>query len=692
MKAQVVHPALTNFLMICILPLCTTADYANEPGWWNTPHRLLQTNLREIDATMDTDQYVREVQDFGANVVLFNVGGIVANYPTQLEYHWRNTHMQGDLLGTVLPKLHAAGIKMIGRFDFSKLNEKYAMHHPQWLYVNEKGENVNYNGQVHTCLMGGYQQEYMYKILEEACTMYPLDGVFFNMIGFPTRDYSRVFHGVCQCENCKKSFKEYCGMDLPKHDGDPVALKKLDEWRQLKIDDQFQNVRKLIKSIREDIAILTYTEKYVDIKRQESGAPTGQEPWRDTHRIQWFQSNFPDKQIAMASNHFHQMIFRHSGVAPSLHTRRNWQSLVNGAWLDFYCLGPLQRLEDRAGIPKASAVYRFHAANEEWLLDTVSASEVGLVVPDPDWISRSTEARTEDDYWGWVQLLAENHVPYDMVILSKSDYSKYKALIVPNSGILDSIESARLDDWVKQGGKLLLSGKMPEGLTCLGDPALVKTWPQRHSMYLRIQSDDKAKLAMAHLKDYDLSHLRDGFHQYEAVKGSQSLLKLVHDVTYGPPEKCYIHSISDIPGMWTRKHGNGMAAILPFHIGAVYKEWGNQSHPLLAIGTLDNLLQTGRRLEVETSPLVQVTHRQAPNGSFEWIGLQNHSGQILDVIHEPLPVGHIKIRLKTDREIKNIRSLTNGTRLTPRQIAPEQVEIVLPRLDAFEIVLIEYAD
>ena len=149
-----------------------------EPGWWMTPQRILQTNLREIDATMDQDLYVKEVKEFGANIVLFNVGGIVANYQTELEYQWKNTFMNGDLIGEILPKLHAADIKMMGRFDFSKLNEKYAVQNPEWLYVSEKGENVNYNGQIHTCLMGGYQQDYMFKILEEAVTRYPLDGVF----------------------------------------------------------------------------------------------------------------------------------------------------------------------------------------------------------------------------------------------------------------------------------------------------------------------------------------------------------------------------------------------------------------------------------------------------------------------------------------------------------------------------------
>ena len=671
------HFALT-LCVVTTVTVVSTAQENGESGWWLTPHRMVQTNLREIDATMDTDQYVREVQQFGANVVLFNVGGIVANYPTQLKYHWRNTHMEGDLLGTVLPKLHAAGVKMVGRFDFSKINEKYAAQNPEWLYVSEKGENVNYNGQVHTCLMGGYQQEYMYEILEEAITKYPLDGVFFNMIGFPQKDYSRVYHGVCQCENCKKSFKTYWGLELPKHDGDSEALRKLQQWQQLQIDKQFSRVRKLIKSVRKDIAICTYTEEHIDVIRKESSSPIGEEPWDISQKTQWTLLTNPGRQLANASNHFHQMIFRHSGVAPHLHSRRLWQSMVNGAWLDFYCLGPLQRLEDRAGLRAASDVYRFHAANEEWLLHTESAAEVGLLY------------HSGDDYLGWSQLLSEHHIPFDLVSMEYSDLSRYKALIVPQSDRVRAEDAVALDAWVHNGGKLLLSGKMPEGLVCMGEPPLKKIWPQRHSMYVRIRPEDKAELAMNDLKDYDLSHLRGEFFEYEAVPGSIPMLRLIHDVTYGPPEKCYIHSVSDIPALWVRKHGKGMAAILPFSIGRMYREWGNQSHSLLAVGTLDNILDSGRRLRVETSPLVEVTHRRDPQHRFEWVALLNHSGHLATSIHEPIPITHLKVQLESERRVKRIRSLTNNSTLTPRDIGPGKIEIVLPRLNVFEIVLLEY--
>jgi hypothetical protein len=59
--------------------------------WWNRqPYRLVQTNLRETDAAMDVDAYVQSMVDASANIVLLNVGGIVANYPTKLQYEYKN--------------------------------------------------------------------------------------------------------------------------------------------------------------------------------------------------------------------------------------------------------------------------------------------------------------------------------------------------------------------------------------------------------------------------------------------------------------------------------------------------------------------------------------------------------------------------------------------------------------------------
>ncbi len=192
-------------------------DKAHEPWWLNEPVRLIQTNLREIDAIdFDVNEYVRLMEDYGANTVLVNVGGIVANYTTNLDYQYRNPHLKFDIIGQVVEKLHRKGIRVIGRFDFSKINESIAAWNQDWLYIDVKGEIVNYNGQIHTCVNGQYQQEMLFNILDEAITRYPLDGIFFNMIGYQTRDYSRNYHGICQSDACRKRFVEYSGgMNLP---------------------------------------------------------------------------------------------------------------------------------------------------------------------------------------------------------------------------------------------------------------------------------------------------------------------------------------------------------------------------------------------------------------------------------------------------------------------------------------------
>jgi hypothetical protein len=141
------------FAVVLVLAACNSANHATkstvnsggvdlsfiDPGrydttWWNrAPYRLVQTNLREIDATIDVDAYVQSMVDASANIVLINVSGVVANYPTKLPFQYKNPFMKGDLAGDLIKGLHAKGIKVIGRFDFSKINETSGVQY--WLIL-----------------------------------------------------------------------------------------------------------------------------------------------------------------------------------------------------------------------------------------------------------------------------------------------------------------------------------------------------------------------------------------------------------------------------------------------------------------------------------------------------------------------------------------------------------------------------
>ena len=93
--------------------------------WWKDyPWRMIQTNLRQIDMRdIQAEQFVKDLQSFDATVVLFNASGIIANYPSELEYEPVNEYLEGDSLAAIIGKCHEAGIRIMARTDFSKVRQ-----------------------------------------------------------------------------------------------------------------------------------------------------------------------------------------------------------------------------------------------------------------------------------------------------------------------------------------------------------------------------------------------------------------------------------------------------------------------------------------------------------------------------------------------------------------------------------------
>ena len=131
--------------------------------------------------------------------------------------------------------------------------------------------------------------------------------------------------------------------------------------------------------------------------------------------------------------------------------------MVNGAWLDFYCIGPLQRQEDRTGLDVAAGIYNFHKENEAWLRETVPAGEVGLV------------RRGDEEYEGLQEILSENHLAYELARLDAEELARFPVVVVPAADPLGPSEAATIDRYVEQGGRALLTGGVPEGLRSMRD-------------------------------------------------------------------------------------------------------------------------------------------------------------------------------------------------------------------------------
>lgn len=193
--------------------------------WWQKPFANVQTNLQEIDATMDVEKALDVIEGHGANSWLLNTGGIASQYPSKLPFQTPNPYLadrpSGDLTGDAVAAAHKRNIHVICRMDFSKVSSRIAAEHPEWLFVSPTGKPQIYNTLYSVCLCGQYYQERTLDVIDEILSLYPVDGFFMNWFGFSETDYSRVYHGVCHCENCKQQFAAFSGgKELPNGKGD----------------------------------------------------------------------------------------------------------------------------------------------------------------------------------------------------------------------------------------------------------------------------------------------------------------------------------------------------------------------------------------------------------------------------------------------------------------------------------------
>lgn len=669
--------------------------------WWNrAPFRLIQTNLRETDAAMDVDAYVKSMVDASANVVLLNVGGIVANYPTKLPYQFRNTYMKGDLVGGLVKKLHEKGIRVIGRFDFSKINETLAAKKPDWLYVGTSG-NVNYNGQVHTCINGGYQQQYSLDILTEAITNYPLDGIFFNMIGYTTADYSGVNYGICQCENCKKRFHDSTGHMLPvKADMSDPVFREYNVFKKTTSDKLFLEIGNHIKKLNPKIIIDSYVDAGVDMIASESGASLSPEyEWNysATDNVKRTLGSYKDRSPSNLLIYFQAIGYRHIGTSPNLAKVWMLENMLQGAPLGFVVVGTLVNYEDRIFIPTLNNLYGFHKSNEKLFTNLQPVSKIALV------------RGVKDEYEGMIKLLTEEHLMFDVIEPSSigSDRSPrklddYDAVILGNVSSMDNNVVAALDEYVKNGGKILATGFTSTSdelgkplnsirLHSLGVMPSFEVFHQSKSTYLKVSDNDKTVLGKDNFKDFTLMMMYSDFLKCTPTGSAQSFLKLVPSTRFGPPEKSYYTSenITNIPGVITNVFGKGKTVFIPWQIGSQYQFKGNYAQRELFVSSLKNLLKIKYDLTTDASPLIEMTRQVNRNGAFEWIGMINHSGQIGGSMREPVNIHNTNIRFKPLHPVKEIKLMRAGTVVSFKQ-TNDWVELTVPQLYDFEMVVCTY--
>ena len=82
------------FIYGVFLGILSVRPAGAEKQWWmDEPVRLVLPLISEKQSTLDSDRLIQHLIDLNANVLLFPTGGIVAQYPTQVPFHYASAYL-----------------------------------------------------------------------------------------------------------------------------------------------------------------------------------------------------------------------------------------------------------------------------------------------------------------------------------------------------------------------------------------------------------------------------------------------------------------------------------------------------------------------------------------------------------------------------------------------------------------------
>jgi hypothetical protein len=669
--------------------------------WWRTfPWREIQTNLREIDMLdIRADQVVADLQRFNATLLMINAAGIIASYPTELPFHFQSPFLTGDSLAQIIEACHAAGIRVVARTDFSKVRTPIYEAHPEWVYRTAGGEIANYNGDVATCLNGDYQQEYALRIIEECLNKLDFDGIFFNMGGYQTRDYSGNYYGICHCKNCHQRFDEMFHLALPTAENmdDPTYRKYL----RFKRVTQFAHKEKVYHFIRSQwphIAIASHREFRQGFLRQESNTaierPLPHWQYNASDNTKWVTSSFPEMVSSNTTVDFIDFPYRHVAVSPHQQALRLVQSLANGGALDYYLIGRLDNHEDRTGFAPIQEIFAYHAANEHLYQGLVSQAKIAVL---------HGPLGNVNEFRGWFRFLVEHHFCFDTMmeeVTLEMPWEKYRAIILPDFQAVSDALAARLDAFVETGGVLIASGRSafrdedwePRDRPALRSLGIRQVNRERNgdetlSCYFNLAD----KGSFPRMVESDLVYLLGPYVDAAYSPAAERHLSMVLSHAFGPPERCYYTETSDDPGYVVHPYGKGKAIYLPWLPGALFHR---QGYPNTSDFVADLVEHVAGLVPVRSnlSPMVEVTHFRSSGdngkGRFDLVHLVNTSGHFGVSFFAPVPMHDLEITFPYGQQPARVLGLVSKREL-PHQWADGQLTVQVPRLGAFEAVAVE---
>lgn len=675
--------------------------------WYEKPMRVMQYNLQVADTPgMNAAKIARETEELACNVVVINVGGIYAWYPSEIPFHHVNEFLpkDRDLLEELIAEFHKRNIKFVARFDFSITDDTTYLQRPQWFarhankYPYFQGEKRmgNWSLFLSTCALNGYRnEEVAVPVMREALTKYDIDGVFFNA----------PMASPCHCEKCQSKYLETYGVPMPEDE-----TKWDSQWLNDCTKYNIGNVYRAIKETRREVPMILYyipyswkgigfhidrdsiydryqtadlicTEAQDVLSRGTEGIP------KTAHPVLAMKAGMRDDEAYRPFGIIHScpgMDWRHTGLPVAEYLPWMAQVPASGGVLWHSVTGYPDTICDKRILHAIDRMNHMVAATEVDMDGAKNCSEA-LVCWDGD-----SAAYTLCD------ALLKNHITFDLM----QDYSvsvermkNYRVVLVPDGLLKSQAIREAVTAYAAGGGQVIVENTDPDTTLqmreVLGVKAEMRKGEYLTASYMRIE---EAGRSVTTDMETDKLALRGQVIYCHPVEGTETLLTLIPpfaplDVVGRPPERSSIPvPKTDIPLLIRHAYGKGEVLFMPFSLTDLIREYKLYDHYHLLGNMVDSLL--GRRdIEVSGPSTIHVTAFRNKNKLL--IHLVNETGE--RPLRDTVPVLDIQIStaLKEGAVLKNVRAVLEGQQLT-YEAKDQRVLVTLPCLNVWQMIVIEY--
>ncbi|GIN07882.1 alpha-amylase family protein [Shouchella clausii] len=670
--------------------------HSNSDLWWKKNVRVIQPNLQVKDTgQIDPERLAEQLYNMEANTVVFNVGGIYAWYPTEVQNHTINEYLptSHDLLLKMIEAVHKRNMRFIARFDFSKAEDTIYLKNPQWFVRDQTGKPQvigshrpgNWSLLMSTCINGTYRtDEVAIPVINEVLSKYPIDGIFLNNPGYIP----------CHCDTCKRKYVRLYGEELPEE-----REKFHPEWATTCMKDNIDRLYSQIKQIDTGMPLILYYNLYSDslydrVKTADMlctepqdilslGTKYIPECWKPALSIKLGRSlkDYPNPFGIVHSSP--GMDWRHTGLPPAEYQFWLCQIPANGGQIWHSLTGIPDTIHDKRILDVVTKHNNMVKKVEPFMQDAESYNEVALV-----W----NEASSGE---GWADGLLERQISFDVLLpeqLAHHELSKYRAIVIPeNLQWTESLLTA-LKSYTSNGGGLVVEG-LPEGVDAYD---LVGIEPDTHkgeelmASYLRFEKN--GILRQQGLEDTELIAYRGHTVYCKPQVGSEVLATLVPpfspiESVGAPPERASLAvERTEIPLITHKKMGEGRVLFLSFSLSELINQFRLNEHYTLLDNIVKYAIDTSLSIEVNHAPGLQVSVFKQQNGNL-LIHLVNGAGRRPLTRNLPIHNVEIKVRSSVMKALTRADAVITGEKLHVEKEGDTLV-IQLPILTIWEVLSI----